>query len=90
MNVSNEDRNVLVGAAACGLMGLVTEALSKLDPGIALGLLKKVELGLTGLSFGVMIRGPAVEIVAHAVEGTDSMHLVTVRQTMQTSGQQAH
>jgi hypothetical protein len=90
MNVSNEDRNVLVGAASVGLMGLVTEALSKLDPDIALGLLGKVERGVTGLSFGVMIRGPVVEIVAHAVEGTDSMHLVTVRQTMQTSGQSTH
>jgi hypothetical protein len=87
MNVSNEDRNTLVEAASIGLMGLVTEALSKMDNSIALGLLAKVERGVTGLSFGVMIRGLDVEIVAHAVEGTESMHLVTVRRTMQTSGQ---
>jgi len=90
MNVSNEDRSTLVEAAAIGLMGLVTEALSKMDRSIALGLLAKVGSGATGLSFGVMIRGLDVEIVAHAVEGADSMHLVTVTRKMQTSEQRAH
>lgn len=90
MNVSNEDRNTLVDAAAVGLMGLATEALSKMDRSIALTLLDKVAAGKTGLSFGVMIRGADVEIVAHAVEGVDSIHLATVTRKMQTFGQSAH
>lgn len=77
----NNLRNILLETAGRGLMGLATEALLKLDRKIAEDIMNKVESGKAGLSFGFMIRGNQTEVVAQVVEGTDAMHLVTVRRT---------
>lgn len=79
--MNDENRKLLMDTASLGLVALATEALKQLDRRIALGILDKIDSGRSAFSFGVRITGRGTEIVAHVVEGTDSMHLVTINST---------
>lgn len=70
--------SALATQAAVSLAGLALVGLLRLDKTIALSILDKIASGKAAYSFGVRIDGQTCEFVGHVLEGSDSLHLLSL------------